>query len=290
MLRQEELDLLVVVTRSDQHARMTIEGLRAGVNVLVTKPWALNAGEGRRMAEAAASSGRLLLPWLPARWGCTLRRLQALLAENAVGRVAIARRAVTSFATRNDWQTQRRRGGGYLLNWGPHIVDPPLVLLRRPVARVYARMARLINPGDAEDLFLAILTLADGTVVQAEYTVAVEPLPDWFIQGDRGTIVVRDRRITVHRRTPERPDDPTAFSAMQAAGAPPDEESVPGALYGDEHEVYAEVADAVRGRRPFAVTPGHALELSRILDAIRRSAGRNRVVAVETDGGKGTQP
>ena len=40
----------------------------------------------------------------------------------------LVRRVVTSFGTRCDWQTERRYGGGYLLNWGPHIVDPPLLL------------------------------------------------------------------------------------------------------------------------------------------------------------------
>ena len=35
MLEKETLDLVVVVTRSDQHCDMTCECLRAGVNVLV---------------------------------------------------------------------------------------------------------------------------------------------------------------------------------------------------------------------------------------------------------------
>jgi len=66
--------------------------------------------------KAAKDSGRLLLPWLPARWSRVLRRLQELIDGNAIGNVFLARRAVCSFATRCDWQTERRYGGGYVLN------------------------------------------------------------------------------------------------------------------------------------------------------------------------------
>ena len=65
MLRCEQLDLVCIVTRSDQHAAMTCHTLKAGVNVLVTKPWALNQREAQRMINAAKESGKLLLPWLP---------------------------------------------------------------------------------------------------------------------------------------------------------------------------------------------------------------------------------
>jgi len=278
MLAEERLDLVCVITRSDQHCDMTCDCLAAGVSVVVTKPWATSAAEGERMVAAAEGAAGLLLPWLPARWGSDLRRLRELVAEDAIGRVFLVRRAVSSFGTRCDWQTERRFGGGYLLNWGPHIVDPPLVLAGAPVRSVYGRLRQTINPGDVEDLFLAVLTLADGTVVQAEYTISVEPMPNWIVQGDRGTMVVRGRDLSVRRHTPSRPDDPTKFATMQADTQETSTEELAPAVYGDEHQVYAEIAAAVSGAHPFPVTPADALELSRILDAIRTSAEEDRVV------------
>ena len=280
MLERERLDLVCIVTRSDQHCQMTCDCLAAGVNVLVTKPWAVNEAEARRMVAAEEASGKLLLPWLPARWGCDLRRLQELMAEKAIGDVFLIRRAACSFATRSDWQTESRYGGGYLLNWGPHIVDPPVVLMGSPVRSVYGRMRQTINPGDVEDLFLAVMTLTDGTVVQAEYTVSVEDLPNWFIQGDRGTIVVRGRELKVYRNTPRRPEDPTDYVTMSSEEEGIVEETLEGSLYGDENEVYAEVVGAIRGEKQFPVAPADALELSRVLDAIRTADEENRVVAL----------
>lgn len=281
MLSEETLDLVVVVTRSDQHCAMACDCLNAGVNVLVTKPWAVNADEARRMVDSARASGKLLMPWLPARWGSDLQRLrQLVLDEQAIGNVFLVRRTVTSFGTRCDWQTERKYGGGYLLNWGPHIVDPPVLLKNVPVVSVYGRMMQTINPGDTEDVFLAIMTLADGTIVQAEYTVGVAPLPQWYIQGDRGTIVVAGDEIQISRQTPVRPDDPTEYATMKAASEEVVVEKRAKSPYGDEFQIYAEIAQAVRGERAYPVKPEDALRLSEVFDAIRESDATNRVVSL----------
>jgi predicted dehydrogenase len=278
MLAEQEPELACVITRTDQHCEMTCRCLAAGANVLVTKPWAVNEAEARRMVSAEAAANGRILPWLPARWGCVFRRLRELLADGVIGRPFLIRRAVGSFGTRCDWQTERRYGGGYLLNWGAHILDPPVLLTEQPVAGVYGRLLPTINPGAVEDVLLAILTLADGTLVQAEYTITVPPLPEWFIQGDGGTIEVHGQDITAHRQQPRRPDDPTHYATMRAAEAEVIEEHVDGHVDGDEAEIYAEVATALRGDRPFAVTSADALELTRVLDAVRASSEQNRVV------------
>ncbi len=280
MLASEQLDLVSVITRSSQHCQMACDVLDAGVNVLVTKPWATNEAEARRMIAAAEASGMQLLPWLPARWGCDLTRLRALIAAGTIGNVFLVRRAVCSFGTRNDWQTERRHGGGYLLNWGPHIVDTAIQVIGSPVRSVYGRLRQTINPGDVEDIFLGVMTLANGVIVQAEYTIALEDLPAWFIQGDRGTIVVRGQQMTIFQDTPVQPDDPTQYATMTTDNRQVSEETLVGNSYGDEREVYADIARALRSEQAFPVPPAHALALTRVLDAIRLSDAEDRLVTL----------
>lgn len=232
------------------------------------------------MVAAAQSSGKQLLPWLPARWGSILKRLRRIVEEKTIGDVFLIRRSVASFATRCDWQTERKFGGGYLLNWGPHIVDPPIQLMQSCVTSVYGRMKQVINPGDVEDVFFAVMNLECGAIVQAEYTISTENPPDWMLQGDGGTVVVRGMDVRICRNTPPRPDDPTHYSTMKSKDAEVIEETIEGAVYGDQNEVYAEAADALCGKRPFAVQPEHALELSRVLDAIRTASEEDRVVSL----------
>ncbi|MDX9979264.1 MAG: Gfo/Idh/MocA family oxidoreductase [Lentisphaeria bacterium] len=278
MLAEVKPDLAIVVTRSDQHCAMTCDCLAAGTNVLVTKPWAVDAAEAARMVRAARSSRGLLLPWLPVRWACDYLRLGELLAEQAVGKVFLIRRCCTSFGMRNDWQTERKFGGGYILNWGPHIVDPAVLLGRAPVRSVYGQTRKAINPGDAEDLFMAMITLDGGTLLQTEYSVCVPHLPNWFIQGDRGTIIVHGKELTLHRHIPALPDDPTQYAAMRASDATVVKETLAGDIYGDTNLIYRDIAAAVLGQKPYPIRPEDAYELSVTLQAIRDSAAADTVL------------
>jgi scyllo-inositol 2-dehydrogenase (NADP+) len=290
MLAAGGLDLVVIVTRSDQHCAMTCDCLEAGVDVLVTKPWAVDEAEARRMIDAARSSGRRLLPWLPARWGCDLVRLRQIVASGAIGKVHLVRRAEMTLGTRSDWQTLRRNGGGYLLNWGPHLVDQPVQLHGGRVRSVWGDMKRLINPGDAEDQFTAVLTMDDGALVIAEFGVGAAVLPTWVVQGTRGTIVVRDMALEVHRAAAG--DGAAGAGAAGAYRGEPgivvDREDLGGGTcitmanrYGDAMAIYPHIARALRGEEPYAVSLDSALGLTRVLDAVRRSAATGAVVRME---------
>lgn len=278
MLEKKKLDLVCVVTRNDQHCEMACDCLEAGINVLVTKPWAVNQAEAERMVSTARRTGKKLLPWFPARWGSELKRLKALDQEKAIGNIFIIRHTVASFGTRCDWQTESKFAGGYLLNWGTHIVDPPILLAGGKVKQVFGRLKQTINPGDVEDLFIAMITMDNGVTLQVEYTISLAPISKWVVQGDRGTITITGKEMTVFRGEPARPVDPTQFQTMKTDGNETTKETIEGHVYGDEYEIYKEIAAAIRGEREFAVKPEDALELTRVLDAIRISSVENRVV------------
>lgn len=285
MLAGEDLDLVVIVTRSCQHAPMAVDALNAGKNVMVTKPWALNAEQALGMMAAAEKNNRLLLPWLPARTACDLARLKQIVASGAIGKVFQIRRSEYSFGLRNDWQTLREFGGGYLLNWGPHLVDQPLRLAGSPVRSVSAHMKQLNNPGDVEDMFYAVMTTTDSTVVIAEWSMAEGGLPGWLIQGDRGTIRVTGSKIeTWSVSLPAEVDEkeyrkkPAVEYIMEDLDAV--NEYGDSTLYGDTAVMYRAAAAALTGEKPFFIPTAGALELTRVLDAVRESAQTGQTVII----------
>lgn len=284
MLREEKLDLVVIVTRSHQHCAMTCDVLRAGVPVLVTKPWVVDAAEGEAVLAACRESGTPLLPWLPARWGCDLLRLRELLAAGTIGKVFHVRRNEFSFGLRQDWQTRRDCGGGYLLNWGPHIVDQAVQLLGDPVVSVYGQMRQIINPGDVEDVFHAVYKTQGGVLLECGYSIAEGEPPNWMIQGDRGTIFVRNKSVEVHQvKWPEVLDETSYRNKPEVTVTREelrgDTQISMNSRYGDPFEIYPEIASALRGEKPFPVTPADAMTVTRLLDGLRESASSNQVVA-----------
>jgi scyllo-inositol 2-dehydrogenase (NADP+) len=285
MIVEEELDLVVIVTRSDQHCRMTCDCLEAGKNVLVTKPWALNINEAYEMVNAAKKSGKLLLPWLPARWGCDLLRLSELVESGVIGKVFQVRRSEFSFGVRCDWQTQKQYGGGYLLNWGPHLVDQPLQLVKSPVISVYGEMKQIMNPGDVEDVFFAVMKTEDGVTVVSEFNIGSDKLPNWVVQGDRGTIYVKETEIEIHKVNYPESFDPVSYRNPvkteivkdQAVGT---NMLTIGNRYGDAMVIYPHIAKCIRGEEPYMVSLESALNLTRLLDAVRQSAETVKTVHI----------
>jgi predicted dehydrogenase len=56
------------------------------------------------------------------------------------------------------------------------------------------------------------------------------------------------------------------------------QETVEGARWGDTDEIYAEIAAYLQGKGAFSVSPEDAVELTRVLDAIRASSQHREVV------------
>ncbi|MCL1792992.1 MAG: Gfo/Idh/MocA family oxidoreductase [Oscillospiraceae bacterium] len=283
MAKRDDIDLIVIVTRSHQHCEMTCECLAAGKNVLVTKPWAQNAGEAEKMIAMSKESGKLLLPWLPARWGGDLMRLRELVNSGIIGKIFQVRRSQYIFSARHDWQTLKKCGGGYLLNWGPHLVDQPIQLAGSPVKSVYAEMRQIINPGDVEDVFYAAMKTENGITVISENNVAAPKLPNWVVQGDAGTIFAEGSKIEIHRATPIEPKDKGGYGTAFDIEISVDEKSLdnsvnPSNLYGDALDVYSNIAGAIRGTNNYDVTLESALRLTRVMDAIRLSGEKGQVV------------
>ncbi len=224
-----------------------------------------------------------LLPWLPARWGCDLARLRELVASGAIGKVFMVRRREFSIGIRFDWQTRKKYGGGYLLNWGPHIVDQAVQLAGGKVQTVYGQLRQVINPGDVEDNFLAVLTMESGAILVCEYSIGVDRLPNWVVQGDHGTIFVKETSLEIHRF--KYPADMNAASYGNKPEVTTAREELSGGRritmsnrYGDPYAIYPAIARAIRGQTPFPVTAESALNLTRILDAVRTSSKTGRVV------------
>lgn len=283
MLEHEELDLVVIVTRSDQHCRMTCDCLKAGINVLVTKPCAVNVVETEEMVEAARVSGKLLLPWLPARWGGDLLLLKEAIDEGMIGKVFQVRRSEFTFGIRQDWQTQKIFGGGYLLNWGPHLIDQPVQLVGQKVKSVYGHLKQIINPGDVEDVFYAMMRTEGDVTIISEFNIGAPGLPNWVVQGDRGTVFVYEDRMEIHKVNYPEAFDPLFYRnpveiAVIRDSVDGTNRITMGNRYGDALVVYPHIARVLLGEAPYAVTPGSILNLSRLLDAVRKSSLTDEVV------------
>jgi scyllo-inositol 2-dehydrogenase (NADP+) len=187
----EGADLAVVATPNHTHAPLAREAIARGAAVVVDKPLALSADEGRALV--AHAGGRLTV-FHNRRWDSDQLTLRRLLSEGALGDVF---RLESRFERwRPDprpgaWRETRtpEEGGGLLLDLGVHLVDEAIGLLG-PVTHVYAEVLAL-RGGAADDDASLSLTHASGAVSHLRASaVTAAPGPRLRVLGSAGAFVV----------------------------------------------------------------------------------------------------
>ena len=122
ILDDPEIDLCIITTRHDTHARLTIEALQAGKHVLVEKPLAIHAHELPEIMAAQQASGRMVMVGFNRRFSPFTQRMKTLLGQpdlpmNVV--VTVNAGAVPATA----WVHNRAVGGGRILGEAGHFID-----------------------------------------------------------------------------------------------------------------------------------------------------------------------
>jgi predicted dehydrogenase len=129
-----DVDIVYVATPHSRHAADAELFLRAGKHVLCEKPFALNAGQARRMVEGAEASGVFLMEAMWTRFLPAYRVLRDLLAE---GRIGEPRLVEADFGFRVPVAAEHRLfapelGGGALLDLGVYPVQLCSLVLGTP--------------------------------------------------------------------------------------------------------------------------------------------------------------
>jgi D-xylose 1-dehydrogenase (NADP+, D-xylono-1,5-lactone-forming) len=149
LLADPEVDVVYLPLPNALHLEWTERALAAGKHVLCEKPLALNATEGREMADAAHASGRLLMEAAMYRFHPRMRALAAALAGAGVRHLS----ASFGFAIDrpDNYRMRPELGGGALLDVGFYVADVARWLLGEP-----ERVEAVIR-GDAVDMSCSAL-------------------------------------------------------------------------------------------------------------------------------------
>src|SRR5437867_12339952 len=134
LARSEDVDLVVVSSTPDTHARYAIAALHAGKHVLCEKPMAIDAFEAAQMVTASEQHPDRLA-WIDheLRYEPNRRRARQLIRSNAIGELRHIELSLKPYLRGDgrpqasdapwNWWFDAARGGGILGAVGSHLID-----------------------------------------------------------------------------------------------------------------------------------------------------------------------
>jgi len=276
-----DLDLVIVCSPPSAHVEHASAALRAGLDVVVDKPFTPTSAEGEALIALAAEQGRRLSVYQNRRYDADYLTLRGLLEDGALGTVHTLESRFEGWkpAGGRGWKahTSAAAGGGILFDLGAHLIDQA-VQLQGPVTEMLADVRCVL--GGPDDVAHLILTHASGAASYLTMTSlsAIEG-PRFLISGDRGAWRTEGKDPQeAALRSGVQPDAPGFGVESEAErgristgeGTTP---TPPGT--GDYGRYYRELAVALRTGGPLPVDPADSVEVLRIIEAAH--AGRRTV-------------
>jgi predicted dehydrogenase len=175
ILNDEKVDLVLIATRHNLHADMVLKALRAGKNVFVEKPLALNEKELREIEEFYESvttsiGAPILMTGFNRRFSPAIKTVQEIV-RNRTTPLIVNYRMNAGFIPRDHW-VQGSEGGGRNIGEACHIYDLFNALVGGK--KVISIHADSISPANdlwcKTDNFIATVKYEDGSVCSLTYT------------------------------------------------------------------------------------------------------------------------
>jgi len=285
----KDLDLVVVASPNRTHVPLSLAALGAGLHVVVDKPLAPTAAEGRRLIEEARRRARMLTVFQNRRWDGDFLTVQRLLREGALGEPLRFESRFERWrpVPKGGWREEGapEEAGGLLYDLGSHLIDQALVLFG-PASHVYAELDRRRPSVEVDDDAFVALTHTCGVRSHLFMSVVAAQLgPRFRVLGSRAAYVKHglDVQEAALRSNPR--VDSTGFGedpsdAWGLLGQGDETRPVPTEV-GGYQRFYEGVVAALRGGAKPPVDAADAVAALEIIEAARRSAEQRSIVAVE---------
>jgi predicted dehydrogenase len=282
-VRHHAVDLVVIATPNDTHARLAEDALRAGKHVVVDKPFTVTLVEARALVAAAAGAKLLLSAFQNRRWDSDFLGIARELSGGRIGEVVELRSEISRYRPqiRDRWRERAGPGAGLWYDLGPHLIDQALVLFGPPET-VHADLQVQRTGGSATDWFQAVLGYGRTRVILASSMIAADSATRFLVRGTKGSLTKRhgdpqeDQLVAgLKPGSPGWGHDPDHLLFVTGDGSASAELPTPA---GDYLSYYAAIRDAIRGEGKSPVTPAEATTLMAVIEAGTQSSDEGRVV------------
>lgn len=272
MLKQSDVNLVVIITPHNTHAKLALQCLKAGRHAICEKPLAITTAECDAMIAEAKKRKLMLSTYHNRHWdGCILEALRQLHGKKAIGDIYRIEAHMGSYSIPRDWwRTSKTISGGILYDWGVHLLEYSLQLMQAGIAEVtgFAHNGLWASKtpykkDTNEDEATAIVRFKNGAWINLTMSaMASNPRKGWLeITGTTGTYIF----------------DGGTYECIQMKGN--QKISTSGSNPGHEYpKYYQNVADHLSKGADLIITPEWSRRPIHILDLACKSAQQGKTL------------
>jgi scyllo-inositol 2-dehydrogenase (NADP+) len=291
VLEDPDVDIVVIATPNNVHKEIAVRALLAGKNVICEKPVTMSGSDMEEIMATAEENRRLFVAHQNRRWDEDFLTIKKIYDEGIVGDVyRLESRAHGSRGIPGGWRRIREQGGGMLLDWGVHLIDQVLFMVKECIQKVYCKLSYILGE-EVDDGFSMFLTFESGKTALIEVgTWNFDSLPRWYVCGRKGTAVLQDWNMNGRLAMPKDGGILETAPVKLAAGysmtmAPRTDNSIeylplPKVKF-EKEAFYRNVLDAIEGKSEAIVSNDEVLRVIRLIEAAFESDRLGQAVDFE---------
>lgn len=206
MLSIEKPELVAIATESGKHAKIAIDCINAGCNVIIEKPIALSLKDADEIIEAGKRNNVKVCACHQNRFNKSIKKIREAVDKNRFGKLLYGTAHIRwarnhEYYERASWRGTWEQDGGALMNQCIHDIDLLRWMMGGDIEEVMAMTDRLTHPYiEAEDLGIALVKFSNGSYGIIEGTTNVYPKnleETLYIFGEKGTVKAGGEAVNI---------------------------------------------------------------------------------------------
>ena len=164
ILNKAEINTVFIATPHNSHASYTMEALKAGKNVFVEKPLAMNYDELEEVKKVYSESNQKLMVGFNRRFSPIAEKIKSEFAGNGEPKV-VNIRVNAGFIPKDHWTQNKNIGGGRIIGEMCHFIDLMQFFTDAKPVKVYADSIKTDNQNlTTEDNISITVSFSDGSI------------------------------------------------------------------------------------------------------------------------------
>ena len=189
MLRQDNVDIVVVCTPHNRHTEYVVAAAQAGKHVIIEKPAALTPEDVRKQQQAVKKSKVKTLVGFVLHWNPLLMSIDKLISQGVFGNIFMVEVDYMHriwMTSEEKWLASREQSGTAILTGGCHAIDALRWFARSEVEEVCAYQVKTENPIEYPGTISVNVRFRDGKIGRSTTTFDAQ-MPYRFNIGIYGT-------------------------------------------------------------------------------------------------------